>query len=123
MTKLTFPENFKWGTATASYQIEGGAKQDGRGESIWDRFCEMHGNVLNGDTGETAADHYNRYKEDIALMKELGYKAYRFSISWSRVLPAGRGEISEKGLEFYSNLVDELLANGIEPFATIYHWD
>ena len=123
MAKLAFPENFKWGTATASYQIEGGAKQDGRGESIWDRFCEMRGNVLNGDTGETAADHYNRYKEDVALMKELGYKAYRFSISWSRVLPAGHGEISEKGLDFYSNLVDELLANGIEPFATIYHWD
>jgi len=118
-----FPKDFKWGTATASYQIEGGVRQDGRSESIWDRFCQMPGNILNNDTGEIANDHYNRYKEDVALMKELGHTAYRFSVSWSRVLPEGIGKINEKGLQFYSNLVDELLAAGIEPFITIYHWD
>ena len=123
MPKYAFPEGFYWGTATASYQIEGGAKQDGRGESIWDRFCQMPGNILHNDTGEEANDHYNRFREDVRLMKALGHTAYRFSISWSRVLPKGTGAVNEKGLQFYSDLVDELLAAGIEPFVTIYHWD
>jgi len=123
MPKYEFPKDFKWGTATASYQIEGAVTQDGRSESIWDRFCQMPGRILHGDTGKVANDHYNRYKEDVALMKELGHTAYRFSVSWSRVLPDGVGEVNEKGLQFYSNLVDELLAAGIEPFITIYHWD
>jgi len=123
MAKYTFPDGFKWGTATASYQIEGGVSQDGRSESIWDRFCQMPGNILHNDTGEVANDHYNRYKEDVALMKELGHNAYRFSVSWSRVLPEGTGKVNEKGLQFYSDLVDELLAAGIEPFLTLYHWD
>ena len=123
MSTYNFPENFYWGTATASYQIEGAYQQDGRGESIWDRFCQTPGNILHGDTGEEACDHYNRFREDVKLMKELGYKAYRFSISWSRVLPNGTGEINQKGLQFYSDLVDELLEAGIEPFLTIFHWD
>jgi beta-glucosidase len=118
-----FPEGFKWGTATASYQIEGAVNQDGRGETIWDRFCQMPGNILHNDSGNDANDHYNRYKQDVALMKELGHNAYRFSVCWSRILPSGRGEMSQEGLQFYSNLVDELLAAGIEPFLTIYHWD
>ncbi|MCL2248153.1 MAG: GH1 family beta-glucosidase [Oscillospiraceae bacterium] len=123
MPKYEFPKDFKWGTATASYQIEGAVKQDGRTESIWDRFCQMPGNILRGDTGEVANDHYNRYKEDVALMKELGHTAYRFSVSWSRVLPDGVGKVNEKGLQFYSDLVDELISAGIEPFLTLYHWD
>ena len=123
MSKYSFPEGFYWGTSTASYQIEGGAKQDGRGESIWDRFCQMPGNILHNDNGEEANDHYNRFRDDVKLMKDLGHTAYRFSVSWSRVIPDGTGEVNAKGLQFYSDLVDELLANGIEPFMTIYHWD
>lgn len=118
-----FPSAFKWGSATASYQIEGAVHQDGRGETIWDRFCQMPGNILHNDNGDEANDHYNRYRQDVALMKELGHNAYRFSVCWSRVLPSGRGEVNQEGLQFYSNLVDELLAAGIEPFLTIYHWD
>lgn len=123
MEKRQFPENFIWGSATAAYQVEGAAHEDGRGESIWDRYCAVPGNVLNGDSGEVACDHYHRYKEDIALMKKMGLQAYRFSISWSRVLPDGRGAVNQKGLDFYSSLVDELLAAGIEPYVTLYHWD
>lgn len=123
MKKLNFPSNFVWGSATASYQIEGAIKEDGRGESIWDRYSSIPGNVLNGDTGEIACDHYHRYKEDVQLMKKMGLQAYRFSIAWPRVMPNGRGQINQKGLEFYSNLVDELLAAGIEPYVTLYHWD
>lgn len=123
MEKRQFPLDFVWGSATAAYQIEGAAREDGRGESIWDRYCSVPGNVFNGDTGETACDHYHRYKEDVALMKSMGLKAYRFSISWSRVLPQGRGAVNEKGLAFYSSLVNELLAAGIEPYVTLYHWD
>lgn len=123
MSKIVFPEKFYWGTATASYQIEGGAAQDGRKESIWDRFCQMPGNILNNDNGAEANDHYNRFREDVKLMKELGHTSYRFSVSWSRVIPDGTGAVNEKGLKFYSDLVDELLAAGIEPFLTIYHWD
>lgn len=123
MTKRQFPQDFIWGSATAAYQVEGAAFEDGRGESIWDRYCTVPGNVINNDTGTVACDHYHRYREDVALMKEVGLAAYRFSISWSRVLPQGRGEVNEKGLAFYSSLVDELLAVGIEPYVTLYHWD
>ncbi len=121
--KFDFPKDFAWGTATASYQIEGAVKQDGRGETIWDRFCQTPGNIRHGDTGDIACDHYNRYREDVALMKELGHTSYRFSVCWSRIMPSGRGKINESGIRFYENLVDELLANGIEPYLTIYHWD
>lgn len=119
----TFPSNFLWGTATAAYQIEGAAHEDGRGESIWDRFCTIPGNVRNGESGAIACDHYHRYREDIALMYDLGLSGYRFSIAWPRILPEGRGSVNPKGLDFYDRLVDTLLENGIEPFATLYHWD
>lgn len=118
-----FPEGFKWGVATASYQIEGAYNEDGRGETIWDRYCAVPGNVLNGDDGKIACDHYHRYKEDVKLMKSMGIQAYRFSIAWSRILPKGYGEVNSKGLEFYGSLIDELLAAGIEPYITLYHWD
>lgn len=123
MKKLAFPEGFVWGSATASYQIEGAVHEDGRGESIWDRYCTIPGNIANGDTGDVACDHYHRFREDVQLMKEMGLKAYRFSVAWSRVLPEGRGEVNEKGIAFYSSLVDELLIAGIEPYITLYHWD
>src|SRR5438105_4214211 len=106
---LKFPSGFLWGTATAAYQIEGAIKEDGRGESIWDRFSATPGKVLKGATGEIACDHYHRWREDIALMKEMGLAAYRFSISWPRILPDGTGKINEKGLDFYDQLVDGLL--------------
>jgi beta-glucosidase len=118
-----FPDDFRWGAATASYQIEGAAHEDGRGESVWDRFSGTPGKVRNGDSGEIACDFYHRYREDIALMKELGLDAFRFSIAWPRVLPEGRGRANAAGLDFYDRLVDELLAHGIEPFATLFHWD
>ncbi len=119
----SFPKGFLWGAATASYQIEGAAREDGRGPSIWDVFCRTPGKVKNGDTGDTACDHYHRWKDDVALMKELGLKAYRFSIAWPRVIPAGAGRVNPKGLAFYDRLIDELQAAGIEPFATLFHWD
>jgi len=118
-----FPNGFLWGTATASYQVEGAAKEDGRGVSIWDTFSHTPGHVANDANGDVADDHYHRYKQDVQLMKVLGVKAYRFSISWPRVIPAGTGARNPKGLDFYNRLVDELLANGIRPFATLYHWD
>jgi beta-glucosidase len=121
--KIIFPENFLWGAATASYQIEGAWDRHGRGESIWDRFSHTPGNILNGDTGDVADDHYRLWKKDIGLMKNLGLKAYRFSIAWPRILPAGRGKVNQKGLDFYSKLVDGLLEAGITPFVTLYHWD
>lgn len=123
MRQQSFPENFVWGCATSAYQIEGGTKEDGRGETIWDRYCSIPGNVAGGDNGDTASDHYHRYKEDVALMKDMGMKAYRFSIAWSRILPDGHGRVNEKGVAFYSSLIDELLASGIEPYITLYHWD
>ncbi|MCL2864885.1 MAG: GH1 family beta-glucosidase [Lachnospiraceae bacterium] len=123
MEKKVFPPDFAWGVATASYQIEGAYDTDGRGESIWDRFCTIPGRILNGDDGKIACDHYHRYPEDVALMKSLGIKSYRFSISWSRVFPKGTGEVNQMGLQFYKNLVHELLEHGIEPFVTLYHWD
>jgi beta-glucosidase len=119
----TFPRDFVWGAATASYQIEGAANEDGRGESVWDRFCATPGKVRNGDTGAVACDFYHRYSEDIRLMRELGIDAFRFSIAWPRVLPEGRGRVNAKGLDFYDRLVDELLGNGIEPYVTLFHWD
>lgn len=118
-----FPGGFYWGVATAAYQIEGSPDADGKGKSIWDTYTHTPGKVQNGDTGDVANDHYRRYKEDVALMKDMGAKAYRFSIAWPRVYPNGTGEPNPKGLDFYSRLVDELLAAGIEPFATLYHWD
>jgi beta-glucosidase len=118
-----FPADFVWGAATASYQIEGAVTEDGRGESVWDRFCATPGNVRNGDSGEIACDFYHRYPEDVALMKELGLDGFRFSIAWPRVLPNGRGAVNEGGLDFYDRLVDELLTHGIESFPTLFHWD
>ena len=118
-----FPSGFVFGAATAAYQIEGGVHADGRGESVWDRFAATPGNTRSGDTGEIACDFYNRFPEDIAHMRELGLDAFRFSVSWPRVLPQGRGPLNQAGLDFYDRLVDELLAAGIEPFATLFHWD
>ena len=118
-----FPEGFKWGVATASYQIEGAVREDGRGESIWDRFSAIPGNIADGSNGEIACDHYHRWREDVQLIKAMGIKVYRFSIAWSRIYPQGTGQVNEKGLRFYSDLVDELLKNGIEPAVTLYHWD
>jgi beta-glucosidase len=118
-----FPEGFVWGVATAAYQVEGAWNEDGKGESIWDRFAHEPGNVANNDTGDVANDHYHRYKEDVALMKDLGVTAYRFSIAWPRIFPEGEGTPNPAGVDFYSRLVDELLGAGIEPFVTLYHWD
>ncbi len=124
MTKrFTFPSDFLWGTATSSYQIEGAWDEDGKGESIWDRFSHTPGKIKNGDTGDIACDHYHRWPEDIQLMKYLGLQAYRFSISWPRILPAGQGQVNQSGIDFYSRLVDDLLEAGIVPFVTLYHWD
>jgi beta-glucosidase len=123
MTTYSFPPNFIWGASTAAYQIEGAWNVDGKGESIWDRFSHTPAKVLDGETGDVACDHYHRYQDDIALMKRLGLKAYRFSTSWPRVLPNGRGLVNERGLDFYDRLVDELLAANIQPFLTLYHWD
>lgn len=120
---VSFPNNFIWGTATAAYQVEGAVSEDGRGPSIWDQFAATPGKTYKGHTGEVAVDHYHRYADDIALMKSLGLGAYRFSISWSRVIPAGTGAINTPGLDFYDRLVDELLAQKITPIATLYHWD
>ncbi len=122
-TFLSFPENFLWGAATASFQIEGAWNEDGKSESIWDRFCHTPGHVKDGSSGDVACDHYHRYPQDVALMKRLGLKAYRFSVAWPRVLPEGRGRVNQAGLDFYSRLVDELLTNDIRPFVTLYHWD
>src|SRR5436305_1261 len=118
-----FPKGFLWGSATASYQDEGAVNEDGRGPSIWDTFSHTPGKVVNNSTGDIADDHYHRYKEDVQLMKSLGVKSYRFSIAWPRVFPQGTGAPNPKGLDFYNRLIDELLANGIEPYATLYHWD
>jgi beta-glucosidase len=118
-----FPEQFLWGAATAAYQVEGAVDEDGRGESLWDRFCATSGKVRNGDSGAVACDFYHRYRDDIALMRDLGLTAFRFSVAWPRVLPEGRGKVNEAGLDFYDRVVDELLAAGIEPVVTLYHWD
>jgi beta-glucosidase len=118
-----FPEGFKWGVATSAYQIEGAWDEDGKGPSIWDTYAHTPGNIKNDENGDVANDHYHRYQEDVALMKDIGATAYRFSISWPRIFPEGTGEPNPKGLDFYNRLVDALLDAGIEPFATLYHWD
>lgn len=119
----TFPDKFLWGTATSAFQIEGAWNEDGKGESIWDRFAHTAGKIDNNDTGDVALDHYHLYRDDVRHIRALEAKAYRFSISWPRVFPQGTGTLNTKGLDFYDRLVDELLAHGIEPFATLYHWD
>jgi len=121
--QIRFPEGFQWGTATASYQIEGAWNEDGKGESIWDRFAHTPGKVRTGDTGDIACDSYHRYREDVALMREMNLTSYRFSIAWPRVQPSGSGSANAKGLDYYGRLVDELLAAGVRPFPTLYHWD
>lgn len=121
--KHGFPDDFLWGSASAAYQVEGAAEEDGKGRSNWDEFVRIPGKTFKGTNGDVAVDHYHRYKEDIALMAEMGLKTYRFSISWPRIYPKGKGEVNEKGLEFYDNVIDECLKYGIEPMVTIYHWD
>ena len=120
---MAFPKDFLWGAATASYQIEGAVGEDGRGDSVWDSYCRRDGAIWEGQSGEVACDHYHRYKEDVALMGEIGLKGYRFSIAWPRVMPEGTGQVNAKGLAFYDRLVDELLAAGVEPWPTLFHWD
>jgi beta-glucosidase len=119
----TFPPEFLWGAATSAYQIEGATTEDGRGEGIWDRFCTMPGAVRNGESGAVACDFYHRYRDDVWLMRELGIGAFRFSVSWPRILPEGRGRVEPRGLDFYDRLVDELLEAEIRPFVNLYHWD
>lgn len=123
MPELKFPKNFLWGTATSSYQIEGGHDCDGKGVSIWDRFSHEPGNIAHNDNGDIACDHYHRYREDVKLLKELGIQSYRFSISWPRIFPDGMGEPNERGMDFYRDLVRLLNENGIKPAVTLYHWD
>ena len=124
MTEQTkFPADFAWGAATAAYQIEGAVDHDGRGESIWDRFCATPGKVRNGESGAVACDFYHRFPDDVRLMRELGLDALRFSIAWPRIVPEGRGKVNQAGLDFYDRLIDELLAQGVRPFPTLYHWD
>jgi len=120
---MAFPEGFVWGTGTSAYQIEGAAREDGRGLSVWDAFCHRSGAIWEGQTGDVACDHYHRYAEEVALMKQVGIQAYRFSICWPRVLPEGVGTVNDAGLAFYDRLVDELLAAGIQPWPTLFHWD
>jgi beta-glucosidase len=120
---IEFPESFLWGSATSAYQVEGSPLADGAGPSIWHRFTHTPNLVRDGDTGDVACDHYRRFADDVALMRRLGMNAYRFSVSWSRVLPQGRGAVNAAGLDFYDRLTDALLANGIEPMVTLYHWD
>ena len=120
---MSFRKDFVWGAATASYQVEGAAYEDGKGLNIWDVFCKEDGHVYEHHTGDVACDQYHRYKEDVAIMKELGLKAYRFSVNWARILPEGIGKVNEKGLAYYDTLVNCLIENGIEPYMTLYHWD
>ncbi|MCX6896646.1 MAG: GH1 family beta-glucosidase [Verrucomicrobia bacterium] len=121
--ELKFPRDFMWGVATAAYQIEGAANEDGRKPSVWDTFSRIPGNTANGDTGDVACDHYHRFEEDVKLMVELGVRHYRFSIAWPRIVPDGRGAVNEKGVDFYRRLADALLKHGITPHATLFHWD
>ncbi|MEU5548430.1 MULTISPECIES: GH1 family beta-glucosidase [unclassified Micromonospora] len=123
MSELSFPDNFLWGAATAAYQIEGAARDDGRGDSIWDTFSRTPGKVHAGHTGDVACDHYHRYADDVAMMAELGLQAYRFSVSWPRIQPDGSGPVNPRGLDFYDRLTDALLGRGIDPIVTLYHWD
>jgi beta-glucosidase len=123
MARIHFPDGFFWGAATASYQIEGAVQEDGRGESIWDRFAHTPGRIANGDTGDRACDSYHRFDEDVALLRAMHLNSYRFSIAWPRIQPDGRGPADARGLDHYRRLVDRLLAAGIRPFPTLYHWD
>lgn len=118
-----FPKEFLWGAASAAYQVEGAWDADGKGPSVWDQFSKIPNKTFEGTNGDVAVDHYHRYKEDVALMKKMGLKAYRFSVAWSRVIPDGDGQVNQAGLAFYANLIDELISNGIEPVLTLYHWD
>ena len=118
-----FADDFAWGVSTASYQIEGGVKEGGRGETIWDRFSHIPGRITHDDHGDFACDSYHLVMNDVELLKELGVKAYRFSVAWSRIYPSGYGELSESGLCYYETLIDALLEAGIEPYVTLYHWD
>lgn len=120
---MSFSNNFFWGSATSSYQIEGAYNENGKGLNIWDTFCQIEGRIKNFENGNIACDHYHRFKEDVQLMKQIGLKAYRFSLNWARILPEGIGTINPDGIRFYNELIDELLANGIEPFVTLYHWE
>ena len=120
---LEFPAGFLWGAATASYQVEGAVKEDGRGASVWDVFSHTTGKTLNGDTGDVADDDYHRYKEDIGIMKNLGLKAARFSIAWPRIFPDGTGQPNQAGLDHYRKVVDAMLEDNIQPYCTLYHWD
>ena len=121
--RFRFPRDFFWGAATAAYQIEGAWNEDGKGESIWDRFAHTPGKIKNGDTGDVACDSYHRWREDIALMRAMNLNSYRFSISWPRIQPSGSGPANSKGIDYYSRLVDALLEARIRPFVTLYHWD
>ncbi|HSG26959.1 MAG TPA: family 1 glycosylhydrolase, partial [Candidatus Krumholzibacterium sp.] len=123
MSVCRFPDDFVWGVATSSQQIEGAFDEDGRGESIWDRFAALPGSIADGSDAGEACDHYHRWREDIESMRWLGVGAYRFSIAWPRILPGGTGRINDAGLDFYDRLVDGLLEAGIRPFPTLYHWD
>lgn len=120
---MGFDKDFVWGAAAASYQVEGGAFDDGKGPSVWDMMCWTPGRIDTGDTGNISCDHYHRYKEDVALMKEIGLQAYRLSLSWPRMLPEGTGRVNEAGVDFYDRLIDELLGAGVEPWGTLFHWD
>lgn len=120
---MSFPKEFTWGCATAAYQIEGAWNADGKGESVWDMFCRKEGAVKYGDTGNSACEHYYRYKDDVALFDEIGISSYRFSIAWTRIFPNGIGEVNQAGVDFYNNLIDSLLEKGIEPCITLFHWD
>lgn len=123
MTEVRFPDGFDWGVATAAYQVEGAWDEDGKGESIWDRFVRVEGAIADGSTGDVACDHYHRFAEDIGIMADLGVRSYRFSVSWPRIFPSGDGALNQKGLDHYRRVVDELLERGIQPFPTLYHWD
>ena len=123
MTRHRFPEGFLWGVATSAQQIEGARRDDGRGDSIWDRFAETPGKIADGSDPGVACDHYHRWREDVDLMQRMGLNAYRFSIAWPRVLPEGRGTVNAAGLGFYDALIDALLEAGLEPLPTLYHWD
>lgn len=123
ISRRDFPSDFRWGCSTSSYQIEGAIQEDGRGESIWDRFCSEPGRIRDGSSGAVACDHYHRWPEDLDMAQHLGVNAYRFSIAWPRLLPQGRGSVNERGLDFYSRLVDGMLERGLQPWATLYHWD
>ena len=120
---MGFRKDFLWGVASASYQVEGGAFEDGKGLSVWDVYTHEGGKIREGDTGDVACDHYHRYEEDVELMAELGTQIYRFSVSWARILPNGIGEVNPAGIEFYNKLIDSLLAHNIQPCLTLFHWD